>query len=306
MRTSFSTADLLCLLMTLVWGANMSITKHALDELSPMAFNGARMLIAPLLLWMIARRVEGPLLPRFEGIWRLFILGFVGNTLYQVFFIFGLAWTKAGNVALILSFGTILTALMSRLLGHERLNRMVWAGILASLSGVLMILYESAELGFQGPTLKGDLMILGAAACWSFYTVFSRPEMQRYSPLRLTTLSLSAGATIFTVFSAPSILRAPWGDISFLTYGELAYSSALSIALGYLIWFSAIHRIGSTRTAVYGNLIPFTGLLFASMVLSEPVTLQQLAGGVMILFGIFLTRLGRPPDAPGAIRRKQF
>jgi drug/metabolite transporter (DMT)-like permease len=306
MKTSFSTADLLCLLMTLVWGANMSITKHALDELSPMAFNGARMLIAPLLLWMIARRVEGPLLPRSGEIRRLLLLGFVGNTLYQLFFIFGLAWTKAGNVALILSFGTVLTALMSRVLGHERMNRMVWTGILASLIGVLMILYESAELGFGGPTLKGDLMILGAAACWSFYTVFSRPEMQRYSPLRLTTLSLTAGGSIFTLFSAPAVLRAPWGEVSMLTFGELAYSSVLSIALGYLIWFSAIHRIGSTRTAIYGNLIPFTGLMFASLVLNEPVTLLQIAGGVMILFGIFLTRLGRPPDAPGAIRPKQF
>jgi drug/metabolite transporter (DMT)-like permease len=301
----FEKADVFCLLMTLVWGANISVVKGALGELSPLAFNGTRLFIGALALSVFARILAGPL-PLIPKHWlALIALGVIGNTLYQLFFIFGIAITKAGNVSLLMSAATVFTALLSRAFGHEKLSPLVWTGILISVSGVLAILIESGEFDVGVGTLRGDLLVLTATVCWSAYVVLSKKYMDRFPPLVLTSYTLLAGSCILLLTSLPSIALQDWQSVSWKGYLALGYSSVFAIAIGYALWFYAVDRIGSTRTAIYGNLIPFFGVSLAWLTLGERVTPLQILGGGLIVTGIYLTRLGRPPDAPTAIRRRQ-
>ncbi|MGH9338717.1 MAG: DMT family transporter [Acidobacteriota bacterium] len=300
----FDKTDLYCLLMVLVWGANMPIAKDAMTEVSPLSFNAVRLILASLFLLLLTIGIEGRLLLRRQDFAKIGILAVIGNTIYQIFFILGLHWTKAGNVALLLSGTTILTALLSRALGHERLGRIVWLGISISLAGVILILVESAELSIGGGTLRGDLMIVGSSVCWAIYTVFSRPMMEDYSPLNLTAVTLSAGSLGFLVFAAPDLITETWSTVSLKSYLALIYSFTFALAIGYALWFTVIAKIGPTRTSIYGNLIPFVGLVFSWILLGERITLFQIMGGGLILTGIYLTRRGRPAEAPSAIRRR--
>jgi drug/metabolite transporter (DMT)-like permease len=61
-----------------------------------------------------------------------------------------------------------------------------------------------------------------------------------------------------------------------------------------LLWFNSIERVGPSRAALYANLQPFFGAIFALLILSESVTRLQVAGGVLIAVGILLSR-GRQP-----------
>jgi drug/metabolite transporter (DMT)-like permease len=64
-----------------------------------------------------------------------------------------------------------------------------------------------------------------------------------------------------------------------------------------ILWFTAIDRVGATRAALYANLQPFLGAVFALLILSEEFTPLQAAGGLVIGAGIVLARLTRPPVA---------
>jgi len=180
--------------------------------------------------------------------------------------------------------------LLSRLLGHEYLGRIVWVGIFLSFGGVSVILLESAEFAVGTGTLVGDLITLVAACCWSVYTVFSKTLMQSYSPLTFTTLTLSVGALALFFISLPALMDQNWGQISTKTYLELGYSSIFSLAVAYSIWFYCVDRLGSTKTAIYANLVPFWTLLFAWLFIGEEITLLQILGGILILSGIYLTK----------------
>jgi len=192
-----------------------------------------------------------------------------------------------------MSVGTVFTALLSRLLGHEYLGRIVWVGIFLSLGGVSVILLESAEFAVGTGTLVGDLITLAAACCWSVYTVFSKTLMRSYSPLTFTTLTLSVGALALFFISLPDLMDQNWGQISTKSYLELGYSSIFSLAVAYSIWFYCVDRLGSTKTAIYANLVPFWTLLFAWLFIGEEITLLQILGGILILSGIYLTKLKR-------------
>ena len=124
----FELADILGLVVVLLWAANLPLAKDALREFSPMSFNAVRIPLSALLLWipmlLLKRRIH--LQPR--DIWKILVLGIIGNVFYLTLFIHGLELTKAGNVGLLMSIGTVFTALLSRLLGHEYLDRIVWVG----------------------------------------------------------------------------------------------------------------------------------------------------------------------------------
>ena len=289
----FEGADILGLVVVLLWAANIPLVKDALREFSPMSFNAVRIPLSALLLWipmlLLRRRIH--LQPR--DIWKILVLGIIGNVFYLTLFIHGLELTKAGNVGLLMSVGTVFTALLSRLLGYEYQDRRVWVGIFLSFGGVAVILVESAEFAVGTGTLVGDLITLAAACCWSVYTVFSKTLMRSYSPLTFTTLTLSVGAVALFFLSLPDLMDLNWGQISTKSYLELGYSSVFSLAVAYSIWFYCVDRLGSTKTAIYINLVPFGTLLFAWFFIREEITLLQILGGILILTGIYLTKLKR-------------
>ncbi len=284
-------ADILGLVVVLLWAAHLPLAKDALREFSTVTFNAVRIPLSALLLWIPTLLWGGRIHLQPRDIWKIVGLGIIGNVVYLTLFIHALELTKAGNVGLLMSIGTIFTALLSRLLGHEYLGRMVWAGIFLSFGGVAVILLESAEFAIGTGTLLGDLLTLAAAACWSLYTVCSRTLMKSYSPLTFTTLTLSVGALALFFISLPSLADQEWGQISTKSYLELGYSSIFSLAVAYSIWFYCVDRLGSTKTAIYSNLIPFWTLLFAWMLIGEEITVLQILGGILILTGIYLTKL---------------
>ncbi len=289
----FEFADLLGLVVVLLWAANLPLAKDALREFSPVSFNAVRIPLSALLLWIPMLLLKGRIHLQPRDIWKILVLGIIGNVFYLTLFIHGLERTKAGNVGLLMSVGTVFTALLSRLLGHEYQDRRVWVGIFLSFGGVAVILLESAEFAVGTGTLVGDLITLAAACCWSVYTVFSKTLMRSYSPLTFTTLTLSVGAFALFFLSLPDLMDLNWGQISTKSYLELGYSSVFSLAVAYSIWFYCVDRLGSTKTAIYINLVPLGTLLFAWFFIGEEITLLQILGGVLILSGIYLTKLKR-------------
>lgn len=285
-------ADLACVLVALIWGFNLAVVKDALLDFSPMTFNGIRLPVAALFMGaFLVWRERAPRLTRKD----LFILigfGLIGNTLYQLLFIYGIEFTKAGNVALLLSSSTVFVALLSGFSGEEVFSRRVTAGIALSLLGVVLVVTEKSELSWDRRGLWGDFLILVCSACWAAYTVFGRPWMKRYSSVAFSTLTFSFGAVGFLVISLPALWAQEWSAVRPLSYVELLFSSIFALAVAYSLWFYGVRRLGSTRTAIYSNLVPFFGVASAWLFLSEPLTGRQLLGGALIVAGTLITRSG--------------
>jgi len=57
------------------------------------------------------------------------------------------------------------------------------------------------------------------------------------------------------------------------------------LVVANLLWFGGISRVGPSRAAVFANLQPFIGAIFALLILSESITRLQIAGGLAIAAG---------------------
>ncbi|HEU0053650.1 MAG TPA: DMT family transporter, partial [Longimicrobium sp.] len=85
--------------MVLVWGVNFAVVKGALAAFQPLAFNALRFAIASAFVFAVLTARRQPLLPERKDAVRILLLGLLGNLVYQMCFILGLARTRAGTAA---------------------------------------------------------------------------------------------------------------------------------------------------------------------------------------------------------------
>jgi drug/metabolite transporter (DMT)-like permease len=119
---TFGKTDALLILMATIWAVNFSVIKYAVQFIPPLAFTGLRVGLAATVLLGIAFVQHRPWPPR-RDIMFLIMLGVVGNGLYQLLFIEGLSRTKVGNAVLIVAAAPAFIAVVSRLMGIERVRR---------------------------------------------------------------------------------------------------------------------------------------------------------------------------------------
>jgi drug/metabolite transporter (DMT)-like permease len=316
----FSRLDILLLLMTIIWGTNYSIVKHAFTEIDAQAFNAVRMATASavflVLIVGVRRRRSNrrahpdagatPLrsifytpAPITRADWiRLAALGAVGHLLYQYLFIGGLARTSIANSSLILAATPVIVALLAAPFGDDRVSAPHWIGAGLSMLGIYIVVGSGMTIG--GETFKGDVMMLVAVFCWAAYTLGARGLMTRHSPVGVTGFSLAIGTLLYVPLVWPRVRATEWSALSATVWLSIVYSALFALCIAYTIWYAAVREIGSARTAVYSNLVPLVAMATAVVFLDEPLSLPKLVGAAAVLTGVALTRVPTTALSPSA------
>jgi drug/metabolite transporter (DMT)-like permease len=277
------------LVVCLIWGVNFSVTKLAIDRMPALPFTAIRFALASLLLWLVLRITEGPTSPAPTALRRLVVLGVVGNTLYQLCFILGLAHTSATNSSLILATVPTVVAVVAGLLGLERITRRMWGGIALGTIGVVLVIATSG-VEFSASTLRGDLLTVLAVLCWAGYTVGLRSLPPGFSPLRVTTVTTIAGMPGLVLAGLPGLLVMRWDAVPPSAWAALAYATVLSLVVAYLLWNRSVQTVGGTRTAIYMCVTPLVAVGAAWVILGEHARPLQAVGAALIIAGVLLTR----------------
>ena len=324
LSTSRSAGWLAAALVIVVWGVTFAVTRALLEDFSSLEINLARFTLAwvALAIMPIARR---KLLPdgdlrtsnpvslatcsaRREEI--LFAaMGLTGVALCQFLENCAIYYTNASNVAILVSFGPIVTAVLARIFSHDRsLSPKLVGGSLVAVCGVALVALNGV-FNFQLRPI-GDLMALGAMLSWGVYSVLVDKVNERgISPAYAVRRS-------FGWALAMMVLLAAWGateggyvalDGSYSVTLELAanierFSSVrnlsniaflglLASALCFGLWSFACRALGMVRVTVGLYLIPIVGVVFAVAFLGERLTAMSVGGGVLILIGVAIANL---------------
>ncbi len=281
--------DLLLFTMAMIWGINFVVVKYATHIFNPVAFTGLRVGTVAIFLLLVVSTRGGIRLPRADVI-RLLLLGVLGNGLYQLFFVHGVARTRAGNAALIVGAAPAFIALVARARGMERVRRMTFVGIGLSMIGVALVIVGSARPSNGEVTLLGSVLVFFGVISWTFYTILLQPFTKRIEIVKLSAITMIGGAVPLLIASGPAMVATDWVHISVGGWLALLYSSIISMGVAYMFWYRGLRVLGPTRTAVYSNLQPLIALLVAWAFLGEHPTIFQGVGAVTIIAGVFLTR----------------
>jgi drug/metabolite transporter (DMT)-like permease len=278
-------------MMAVIWGVNFVVVKYATTVFNPVAFTGLRVSTVAVFLWIVVfARGGSPLSLARRDVIRLMLLGALGNGIYQLFFVHGVARTRAGNAALIVGSAPAFIALIARLRGIERLKGMTLVGIALSVIGVGLVIAGSGNAPSGETTLLGSVLVFVAVLCWSAYTILLQPYTRRIDVVQLSAMTMLGGAIPLLTASTPALIATDWSLVGARGWLALLYSSVISMGVAYFFWYRGLRVLGPTRTAVYSNLQPIVALLVAWPILNETPTIFQGVGAATIVAGVFLTR----------------
>jgi drug/metabolite transporter (DMT)-like permease len=283
-------------LTVVIWALNITVTKYILEHgFQPLAFTAARYGLAALVFLVLTVALERSL--RIRGRAERLRAGIAVIALYlnQLCFVYALTLTSGTTVALILGTLPVFSALLGSATGLERPTGRFWLAAGVSFGGVAVLAGGSG--GDIAGELGGILVALGMAATWSVYSVAVAPLLGSYSPYRISAVVMTATWALVALTAAPQVADQDF-DLGGLVWAGLAFAVVGPLVLTTILWFVAIHRVGPARAALYVNLQPFLAALFAVVLLSEPLTGLEVAGGVLIAAGILLAGRPAPVAAP--------
>jgi drug/metabolite transporter (DMT)-like permease len=305
--------DFLLVLMAAFWGANYSIVKNVFREIDPQAFNAVRLSLASLIFLAVIVGVRmrasrhppktatgsvfyTPAKLTTRDWWGLIGLAAVGQCAYQYFFMAGLSGTSVANSSLMLGATPVIVALLSALLGIDRIGTLHWLGAALSMSGISLVVGHGFSIGSH--SAKGDLMMVVAVFCWAIFTLGARPLMARHSPVAVIGISMMIGTLMYTPLTWSSVARVRWTTISASTWAALVYSAVFALCISYTLWYTGIRQLGAARTSIYSNFVPIVAMLTAVVVLHEPLGLRKIVGAALVIAGVALIRIGPKTAVP--------
>jgi drug/metabolite transporter (DMT)-like permease len=290
-RPSFGATDVGLLLMALIWGINYSVVKYGINAISPFAFNGLRVALAAGVLCLLSVALRNDRWPVRRDVIHLALLGLVGNGLYQLFFIVGMARTRAGIAALVVAAGPAYIAVISHLLGRERMPLRGWLGIVVQLLGVACVVGSTHGLDAGASSMLGAALIAMGSLMWAVFSVFLQPYTARAHPIHLSSITMASGAVFLLVVASPALRQLDIGAVTPTEWGAVVYAGLGALVIAYLLFYQGVRVLGPTRTSMYGNLQPLIAIAVAWLVLNERPTGWQAIGAALIMGGLLLSRM---------------
>jgi len=286
-----TTVELMLLATILLWALNLSVTKVVLERgLEPLSYATLRYALAAGIFVTMALVAERTL--RVERR-HLPVLAFAAVTLWlnQLSFVFALDVTTASTIGLLLGAIPVFAALFGVALGRERLTGRFWAAAAVSFAGVALVAIGSG--GDVSGGHEGILLGLSTGATWAAYSVVVAPLMRTYSATRISAVVLPLAWVLIALVGVPSTAEQEWG-VGWEVWALLLFATIGPLVLTNVLWFRSIHRIGPARATLAANLQPFVAAVLAVVLLSEPLGLLQVLGGLLIAAGILLARRRAP------------
>lgn len=275
-----------------MWGGTWIAGRIIAQELpAPLAVAAIRFVVAGLALAAVALLAEGRIpLPQGNRAWGVVCgLGFFGIFLYGLCFFFGLQHISAGRGALVVALNPVVVVLVAWLFGQERMNARKALGIALALAGCLTVIGNGDPLALLAGTVGiGELLIVGCVVSWTAYTFIGRQATRTLSPLATTLHASLIGALLL---GAAAVVQ---GDIepaawSWRVWASMLFLAIFGTAIAYTWFTDAVHQLGAGQASVFINLVPVFAVLQAAVLLDERLGLAVLAGGLLVITGVWLS-----------------
>lgn len=264
-------------------GAVTTLTKLLLANNGPIPIIGLAYPLSGVLLIFYRPRVK----PARASVPYLLFLGLVGAAISPLMYTYGLSQTTAVNAALLANGEVLFTTLIAFSVFGERLGRAQALRGLLIVAGIVVVStdLDLAHLSFlQG--IVGNMLVLGSTVGWGVENNLIALATKRFDVSSLSKFrNLIGGAAVlsFVVVGGYTFDFGAFDDAVLLLL-------ALALGGGTVLFIAAIKRLGAIRMLLVWSTSTVFGAIFALVFLGEQITIGQVAGGALILVGVYLFR----------------
>lgn len=280
-------------LTNLFWAGNAVLARFVINDIPPFTLVFGRWLLAFLILLPFAwPHLKGSLATVRERWFLLLILGILGIATYNTIQYLAAHSTTAINIGLVSSSLPLIALLFSWLLLKIRPTNWQLMGIAASLFGVLIIITQGRlEQLVSMQFNQGDILMLGIAFLWAFYSVLLRKYPIDLHPIALLTILVAIGLPfLFALFFIEVVVLPPF-SLKSSAIPIFIFAAIFPSILSYMFWGHGIKVVGPSIAAMSCYLLPLFTAMLAYPILSESLYWHHFIGGMLILIGLYFGSL---------------
>ncbi|AFK19765.1 EamA family transporter [Haloferax mediterranei ATCC 33500] len=282
--------------LAVLWGTSFMAIEVGLDVLPPALFAALRYDVAGAVLFVYGLLAAEDWRPRGRDEWIVVAVG--GALLIGAHFALlfsGQRYVTSGVAAIVLSLSPVLTPLFAfSMLPEERLDAFGFLGVFLGLAGTVVIALSSGSVGGQ---LIGVVLLFLAAASWAFGSVLVKrlPGNPPVVPMQAWMMLLGSGMLhiVSPILGEPGLSTVEWSP---LVVGSLLFLAVLCSAVGFIIYFVLLDRIGAVEISLVNYAVPIVAAVSGWVFLDEHIGPATISGFFLILTGFaFMKRASLQP-----------
>jgi drug/metabolite transporter (DMT)-like permease len=265
-----------------IWGASFLFMRVSAREFGALPLVEVRLVLGALILLPLLWRDRAQF--KRAHILPLVFISAINSAIPFSLFAWAAQRAPAGIGAITNATAVMFTALVAFALYGEHITKRRAAGLLAGFVGVAVLA--------SGKTAGGSVWSAALAGTFATFLYGVGGNLVRRQLAGIPSGAVAAGTLL-----CASALLAPFAILSWPRTAIPLHSWASAILLGvlctgiaYLIYFRLIYRVGATRASTVTYLIPLFGVIWAWIVLGEPLTLTMAIAGALILGGVALSQ----------------
>lgn len=262
-------------------GANVAVAKLLAEALPVALILFLRCALATLVLWPLARRMDGYARPSAPVLRNLALQALFGTVLYNVGVLAGLRLTTALEGGLVLAALPAVVAIGGAALLREHLAARQWSAVALAAGGMSAITVARVA-GDDGGSALGNLLVFGGVLGEAAYVLLARRIAGRV-PVVTATLWMQILSTLMLLpFALPAI-----GAASVLADPALGallvFHSLTASVIAVLLWYAGLRRVPAGLAGVFTVFLPATATLVAVGLLGEAFTATHAAGFALMM-----------------------
>ena len=270
------------LVLGAIWGSSYLFIRVGVRDLSPAVLIEIRLLFAaPVLLAFAVRRYGWAALRR---AWRVgLVLGVINAAIPFTLIAWGERYVDSGTAAVANSSVPIFVVPLAFLfVPSERSTGLRLVGVLLGLVGVAVLAGVHPQGGWTGAAGIGAIVL--ASISYAGANLYAGRRMAAGGPVLAATSMSFAFLLLLPLAAATPPAHVPgWKPI-----GSAIALGLLGTALAQILSYRMIRLWGSARAVLVAYLLPAFALLYGSLFLHEPLTVEKLVGLVLITGGVAL------------------
>jgi drug/metabolite transporter (DMT)-like permease len=269
--------------------SNMIVARANAGAIPPFSLAGIRWAIVALgLAPFVLGELKAYRREIFAHGWAVVLAGFCGMFLCGgPVYIAGVS-TTAINMALIMALSPLVVLVVAWLAGLEKIGRFQLLGLGLALAGALAIVLRGGLGDLMSPaTLTGDLLMVMAMLAWSGYTLLQSKAAPQVSFLGRVCMFAAVGALLSLPFALHEMWAAPQRVFNAHAVGIYLFAGTVPGIFAFAGFAYLGSRFGSVRTSLVIYIGPVASALLSLVLLGEGPDAVQLAGGSLILAGVW-------------------
>jgi len=267
-------------------GINFVGVRVSNEELDPIWGAGLRFGLAAVVFAALCAALQLGL-PHGRALALTVIYGLIGFGLAYGALYWGMKEAPAGLAAVVLAIGPLLVLLLAVAHRLERFSRRAAVGAVIALAGTALMFFDpgEADVGWT------SFALLGVAALGASESVVVSKLVGRQHPMAMNALGMTAGSLALLAVAVVG------GDELALprerdTQLAVAYLVAATVGL-FLCILYIVQRWTASATAYTFVSMPVVAVLAGAALLDEPITVAVVAGGAIVVAGVYVGALAR-------------